>query len=71
MNFNNTGGGNIRVHSATQCITPPTLYWPSGQSDVDPMTKFYLCFRTGNISVCNGCKNQFDKKAMSPNNLCI
>lgn len=25
MNFNNTGGGNIRAHSATQCTTPPTL----------------------------------------------
>ena len=45
MNFNNRGGGNIRVHSATQCITPPAIsYWPSGQSDVNPMTKFCLCF---------------------------
>ena len=72
LNFNNIGGGNIRVHSATQCTTPPaTPYWPSGQSDVNPLTNFRLCFRTGNISVCNGCKNRFDKKAASPNDLCV
>ena len=79
MNFNNRGGGNIRVHSATQCITPPP-YWPAGQTnwpsdqsdaDVDPSAKFRLCFRTGNISVCNGCRNKFDKKAAPPNDLCV
>ena len=70
LNFNNTGGGNIRVHSATQCTTPPaTPYWPSGQSD--SMARFCLCFRTGNISVCNECRNRFDKKTTPPNDLCV
>lgn len=51
MNFNNRGGGNIRVHSATQCTAPPywppgQTYWPSVQSDadLDPSAKFRLCF---------------------------
>jgi len=26
-------------------------------------SEFHLCFRIGNISVCNGCKNRFDKNA--------
>lgn len=69
MNFNNRGGGNIRVHSATQCTTPPQ-YWPLGQPDVDPMTNFCLRFWTRNISVCNGCRNKFDKQATPPNDLC-
>lgn len=59
MNFKNAGGGNIRVHSAVQCTTPP--YWSQVKHtglQVDPSVKFRICFRTGNISVCNGCKNK-------------
>ena len=34
-------------------------------------TNFRLCFRTGNISVCNGCRNKFDKKANPPYDICV
>ena len=34
-------------------------------------TEFRLCVRTGNISVCNGCRNKFDKKAKPPYDLCV
>ena len=33
--------------------------------------EFKLCFRTGNISTCNGCRNKFSKKASLPQDLCI
>ena len=32
---------------------------------------FSLCIHSGNISVCNGCRNKFDKNASPPNDLCI
>ncbi len=50
--------------------TPPPAYGhvpPSGSMSQD----FELCFRTGNISVCNGCRNQFDKYATPPFDLCV
>ena len=34
-------------------------------------SKFELCFRSGNISVCNGCKNKFDKNARHPLDLVV
>ena len=32
---------------------------------------YCLYFRTGNISICNGCRNKFDKSAKPPNDLCV
>lgn len=32
---------------------------------------FRLCFRVGNISVCNSCRGRFDKHAESPQTLCV
>ena len=32
---------------------------------------FRLCFRSGNISVCNGCCNKFDKQTKPPDDLCV
>ncbi len=39
---------------------------------LSPLTQeFKLCFRTGNISSCNGCRNKFAKKAPPPMDICI
>lgn len=48
--------------------TSPTFFSPQSTSTSD---KFEFCFRTGNISVCHGCKNRFDKQARPPLDLCI
>ena len=58
-----TGIGDIRVQSPTQWSAP---YWPSHHTYPSySETEFRPCFCTGNISVCNGCRNKFDKKAKS------
>ena len=36
-----------------------------------PSEIFRLCFQSGNISVCNGYRNKFDKKAKPPDDLCV
>lgn len=65
--------GDIHAHVQlpTQWNPPITTYnqspFPSGPS----VEMFCLCFRTGNISVCSGCRNKFDKQAKPPNDLCI
>lgn len=48
-------------------ISPPTSFL-GGQQTTDV---FELCFRSGNIRICNGCRNNFDKQAIPPHDLCI
>ena len=60
MQFN-TGLGDIGVQSSIQWSAP---YWPYPYINASTFeTEFRLCFRTGNISVCNRCRNKFDKKS--------
>ena len=53
--------------------TPPS----SGLRPVSPtcttgeIPSFDVCFRTGNISVCNGCRNKFDRLANPPHDLVV
>ena len=66
--------GDIHVQSPTQWNAPYSGYqqscFPSGYENPQPEV-FRLCFRTGNISVCSGCRNKFDKQAKPPNDLCV
>ena len=55
-----TGIGDIRFQSPSQWSAP---YWPPHHTSYPSYseTEFRLCFYTGNVSVCNGCRNKFDK----------
>ena len=64
MNFS-TSIGDIDVQTPTQLAGPPPPPWsPPRQASWLPSSHgdFRLCYRTGNISVCNGCRNRFEKK---------
>ena len=51
------------------CSYPPAhMYAPGGTTNMNP---FCLCFVKGNISVCIGCKNRYEKNLQPPNDLCI
>jgi hypothetical protein len=68
MQFN-TGIGDIRVQSPTPWSAP---YWPPHHTYPSyTETECRLGFRTGNISVCNGCRNKFDKQAKPPHDICV
>ena len=68
MQFN-TGLGDISVQSPTQWSAP---YWPYPYTNASTFeSEFRLCFRTGNISVCNRGRNKFDKKSKPPYGLCV
>ena len=67
MQFN-TGLGDISVQSPTQWSA---LNLPSYTHTATSETEFRLCLRRGNISVCNGCRNKFDKKAKALYDLCV
>ena len=56
-----TGIGDIWVQSPSQCLAP---YWPPHHtcSYSHSETEFHLCFRTGNISVCDGCRINLTKR---------
>ena len=71
MNFS-TSIGDIDVQTSTQWAGPPppppprpALWLPSSPGE------FRLCFRTGNISVCNGCRNRFEKNSKPPDDVCV
>ena len=32
---------------------------------------FRVCFRSGNISICSGCCNKFDKNSLPPDDICV
>ena len=66
----NTHSGDINVYRpALPPFTPSAFH--STPSMPASNSAFRLCFRSGNISVCNGCRNRFDKQAESPYNLCV
>ena len=46
----------------------PNPYWPN-QSQ--PLSPFTLCYITGNISTCIGCKNKYLKTRVAQDDLCI
>ena len=64
--------GDIHVQSPTQWNAPFSSYQqsPFPSRCANPEV-FCLCFRTGNISVCSGCRNNLDKQAYPPNDLCV
>ena len=62
-----THSGDINVYRPP--FTPSPLHTTPPTQALD--FAFRLCFRTGNISVCNGCRGRFDKHAESPHNLCV
>ena len=66
----NTNRGDIHVQSPTQWNAPYYAY-PAFTSRQTSPEIFRLCFRSGNISVCNGCRNKFDKQAQAPDDLCV
>ena len=58
---------STNIHVNRPPWTSPNPSYPIHQSS----GSFRLCFRSGNISVCAGCRKRFDKQAVSPNNLCV
>ena len=69
----NTGDMHMPTHYTMGTISPPYCVPQSGSPDslVSTNEEFLICFRSGNISVCNGCRNKFDKQAKAPHDLCI
>ena len=47
----------------------PHMYQGAGPSFVQQ--PFRICFVTGNISVCNGCKGKYHKESGPPHDLCV
>lgn len=70
INFRTTTG-NIHVRASPMQVSMPYHFASPSTSSVSDASEFRLCFRTGNISVCNGCRNKFDKNAQPPYDLCI
>jgi hypothetical protein len=52
-------------------VSTPYHFATSSTPSVSNASEFRSCFRSGNISVCNGCRNRFDKDAQPPYDLCI
>ena len=62
-----TGGHGVSVPSC-----PPLLVHVSPQSVSPPSVEpFELCFISGNISVCYGCRQKYPKPCVAPNDLCV
>ena len=62
-----TNVGNIHVQSPSQYTWNSPYRFPFSTTQEE----FRLVFRSGNISVCNGCRKKLDKQAKPPNNLCV
>ena len=62
-----THSGDINVYRPP--FTPSPLHSTPPTQALE--SAFRLCFRAGNISVCNGCHGRFDKHAESSHNLCV
>ena len=57
--------------ASIQCLptsSPPGLQQQQQQQQLNP---FLVAFIQGNISICFGCKQHYQKPAIPPNNLCI
>ena len=63
-----TNQGDINIQSPNQSNSP---YSYMNVATPQSYEVFCLCFRTGNISIYNGCRNKFDKSAKPPNDLCV
>ena len=48
-----------------------TLLWMGYPLQQNPVLSFTLCFITGNITTCIGCKNKHPKQPQEPYDLCI
>ena len=48
-----------------------TLPWMGYPLQQNPVLSFTLCFITGNITTCIGCKNKYPKQPQEPYDLCI
>ena len=48
-----------------------TLPWMGYPLQQNPVSSFTLCFITGNITTCIGCKNKYPKQPQAPYDLCI
>ena len=75
------------VHSPFYFNSPLMMYsvpggWPHGHypyasgftsatSISPPITPFTLCKISGNISVCSGCRNKYNKNSVPPDDMCI
>ena len=66
-----TTTGNIRIRASPMHVSVPYLFASPLTTSESTATEFRLCFRTGNISICNGCRNKFDKNAQPPYDLCV
>ena len=64
-----TNQGTIHIQSPTHWNAPCYNYQHMNPPQYDGI--FSVCFRSGNISVCNGFRNKFDKNSLPPNDLCI
>lgn len=67
---------SVQASCGTANYAPPN-YTPPGTYGTHPSSwslqsqNFFLCVRSGNISVCSGCRNKFDRQAHPPNDLCV
>ena len=60
------GVGNLRMPSH-----PPPLVHFTPRSPSPTPEPFVLCFVTGNISVCYGCRQRYSKPCQPPHDLCV
>ena len=67
-----TGVSNpLRPSSNSMPIHPPPLIHFTPQSPSPTSEPFLLCFISGNISVCYGCRQKYPKPCVPPNDLCV
>ena len=59
-------GANLRMPSH-----PPPLVHVTPRSPSPISEPFVLCFVTGNISVCYGCRQKYQKPCQPPHDLCV
>ena len=63
--------GQMPQQHSTQTGPHPVLSGGLQSTRCGETSLFEVCFRSGNISVCNGCRNKFDRLARPPHDLCI
>ena len=68
MVYSMPGGGWPYGHyPCTSGFTSAT----SSSPPITPFTPFTLCKISGNISVCSGCRNKYNKNSVPPDDMCI
>ena len=66
----NTSDMHIPTYYTMGTISPP--YLPplrTPDSMASENGEFYVIFSSGNVSICNGCRNKFDKQGKAPHDL--